>query len=290
MNPQPMHMGFGNYDEWNRFNAKYPVFVQRFPGIEAMRDTVFSRAMVGEVIDRVVFGLGWLCFEDWQEITILCGNGFGIGALKLVRGMYERQVTSSYLSRHPNEVDDFLDFDFVQRRKGLNNLRRLYNGEELNRIVSRARQDEIERQYRDVKRDGRYTDTLCGPCGTSRDTMSWTNLSTPDVAQRGGQQLDKFYFPLYNKPTLLGHPSLYSLAIRIRDDADGPGFAFDAEGQRSQVGEALSHAHFLLLHVFGTQNDHFHLGADDQLNALLEDYRACWREGPSTDAEEEHRF
>lgn len=291
MDSEPMHMGFANFEEWERFNATYTVFVEGYPAIEAMRDIVFSRQMVGEVIDRVVFGLGWLCFEDWQEITVLCGNGFGIGALKLLRGMYERQVTASYLSQHPNEVDDFMDFDFVQRRKGLNNLRRLYDGDDLNRIISAQRQDEIEQEYRRVKTGGRFTDTLCQPCGRTRDTMSWTNLSMPDLAQRGGQGLDRFYFPLYNKPTLLGHPSLYSLVARIRDNADGPGFAFDAEGQRSQVGDALAHAHFLLLHVFATQINHFQLGSEEQLNALLEDYKACWRqEHPSTDADVERRL
>lgn len=83
----------------------------------------------------------------------------------------------------------------------------------------------------------------------------------------------------------------FTLVARIRDNADGPGFAFDAEGQRSQVGEALAHAHFLLLHVFATQINYFQLGAEEQLNALLEDYKACWhQEQPSTDADVERRL
>lgn len=204
--------------------------------------------------------------------------------------MYEREIVAAYLSKNPNQVDDFLDFDCVQRRKGLNNLRRLYTGQEIDRIISPDRQREIEDEYQAVKRDGRFTEVLCDVCQKTRDTISWTRLSVPDLAHHGGQDLDKFLFPLYIKPTLLSHASLYSLVVRIRDNPEG-GFTFDAEGQRSLVPTAVQDVHFLLLHAFGTQNDHFHLGADDQLNALLRDYQECWaREEPSTEAEAAERF
>jgi len=44
------------------------------------------------------------------EVIVLCGNGCGAGAMKVVRGMYEAQWTAEYLRRNPNEVDDYLDF------------------------------------------------------------------------------------------------------------------------------------------------------------------------------------
>ncbi|HKO60135.1 MAG TPA: DUF5677 domain-containing protein [Pyrinomonadaceae bacterium] len=289
MDEQPLQMGFANFEEWNRFNQRFPEYVQRYGSIDAMRGTVFQRRAVGARVDRVIFGLGWSAFEDFQQINLLCGNGYGIGAMQILRGMYERVVVAAYLSRHPQDVDDFLDFDYVQRRKGLNNLRRLYQGNDLDRVVSPDRQREIEDEYQNAKRDGRFTEVLCDVCNKVRDTISWTRLSMPDLARRGGRELDIFLFPIYIKPTLLSHASLYSLMARMRDNPDG-GFSFDAEGQRAQVEPALQHAHFLLVHMFGTQNDHFHLGADDQLQALLDDYRACWRHEPPTDAEPVETF
>lgn len=86
MDEQPWQLGFANYEEWHRFNAMFPTFVQRYQAIEDMRDTVFQRRAVGERIDRVIFGLGWSCFEDFQEIMLLCGNGYGIGAIKILAG------------------------------------------------------------------------------------------------------------------------------------------------------------------------------------------------------------
>jgi hypothetical protein len=289
MDEQPLQMGFGNLKEWDRFNQQFPTYVERYGKIEAMRDTVFQRRAVGERIDRVIFGLGWSAFEDFQQINILCGNGFGIGAMQILRGMYERVVVAAYLSQSPDEVDDFLDFDCVQRRKGLNNLRRLYQGNDLDRVISPERQAEIEEEYRNAKRDGRFSEVLCDVCNKLRDTISWTRLSMPDLAKRGGRDLDIFLFPIYIRPTLLSHASLYSLIVRMKDNPDG-GFSFDAEGQQNLVEPALQHAHFLLLHMFGTQNDHFDLGADGQLQALLDDYKACWAQNPPTDPEPAETF
>jgi hypothetical protein len=51
--------------------------------------------------DRTVFVLGRLCMEDFFEIIQLAGNGYGFGALKLVRSLYERAVTMAFLSGQP---------------------------------------------------------------------------------------------------------------------------------------------------------------------------------------------
>lgn len=51
--------------------------------------------------------------EDFNEVLLLCGNGYGIGAEKLIRGMYERAVTLVYLHQHPEYADDFLDYHKV---------------------------------------------------------------------------------------------------------------------------------------------------------------------------------
>jgi hypothetical protein len=112
-------MGFGSEEEWKRFNKQFPVFVEKYPAIEAVRDKVFHRKSEGTLFDVAMFAFGRVCSEDFQQAFILCGNGFGIGALQLVRGMYERHVTAAYLLKHPDQLDRFLEYDKVQRGKGL---------------------------------------------------------------------------------------------------------------------------------------------------------------------------
>ncbi len=52
-----------------------------------------------------------------MEILLLCGNGYGVGAMKILRGMYERLVTGRYLDAHPEETDTFFDFYHVSQYK-----------------------------------------------------------------------------------------------------------------------------------------------------------------------------
>jgi hypothetical protein len=49
--------------------------------------------------DRVVFYLGRVAADDFSELLILSGNGYGIGALKVLRGMYERVVTAAFIMK-----------------------------------------------------------------------------------------------------------------------------------------------------------------------------------------------
>ena len=49
--------------------------------------------------DRVVFFLGRIAADDFGEIIILSGNGRGIGAYKILRGMYERVVHAVFFNK-----------------------------------------------------------------------------------------------------------------------------------------------------------------------------------------------
>src|ERR1700674_3484230 len=180
--PEQEFMGFGNQEEWKRFSQMFPVFVDSYDALEALRDKIFTRTGIGDKTDRLIFGLGRICSEDFQQVVTLCGNGFGIGGLQMLRGMYERQVTASYLSKHPEGTDAFLDYYFVQRRKAMNHVREVYRGDAdgLERIISKEMQEQIEREYQDVKDE--FTETICDTCGKTRIMMSWSKHHTGVLA------------------------------------------------------------------------------------------------------------
>ncbi|MDA2926548.1 hypothetical protein MYX78_04830 [Acidobacteria bacterium AH-259-G07] len=84
---------FGFQEEWNRFKERHGLFFERFHHLGSTLDKIFIRELSGpEPVDKVVFYLGRVCCEDFMEILLLCSNGYGIGGLKLLRGMYERTV------------------------------------------------------------------------------------------------------------------------------------------------------------------------------------------------------
>src|SRR5260370_1856477 len=67
--------------------------------------------------DRVVFGLGRIIADDFGELLVLGGNGYGIGAYKILRGMYERLVTAAYIAKNPSEARPFVEDDAIKKWK-----------------------------------------------------------------------------------------------------------------------------------------------------------------------------
>jgi len=186
--------------------------------------------------------------------------------------MYERHVTASYLLKHPDELDKFLDYDKVHRYKGLSHFARPYSPEEFDKIISKRTQELIRTEYETVKND--FTMTLCKKCKTTQPMFSWTKLSTLELAIRAERGLDSHYYNDYFQPTIMSHSTAASHA-RIREDPNGHPY-FDAEGQRSKVSVTLMSLHLLLLFVLDLQNDHFKLAIDADLKQLERDYRDCW--------------
>lgn len=267
-------MTIGNLKEQERFRKNYPVFLQHYAALEATADQFFERDLENaSKADMVIFGLGFSCAEDFQQASILCVNGFGIGALQIVRGMYERQVTAAYLSKYPDEVRDFMDFHYVHRRKGMIHLTEMYGKERTKRIIPPKEQDEIEASFQSVK--GRFTETICDTCQTTRPMFSWSKHHIGILAKKGDQDLDKSYYLNYYRPTLVSHGTFSSLLSRLVKDPDGT-LTFAVNGQQNRITEALPSAHTLLLNVFDLQNKHFKLGLEDEINKRFDEFQECW--------------
>jgi hypothetical protein len=64
--------------------------------------------------EDICFGLGHTCREDFLEILFLAANGYSNGALKLLRGLYERALTMSYIIKSPAKADRFMSFVAIQ--------------------------------------------------------------------------------------------------------------------------------------------------------------------------------
>jgi hypothetical protein len=58
----------------------------------------------------LLFGASW---REFDAILVLALNGYGSGAMKLLRALYERTVTTQYLMKHPNKVKQFKAFTHV---------------------------------------------------------------------------------------------------------------------------------------------------------------------------------
>jgi hypothetical protein len=66
---------------------------------------------------RTILALGLSCLREFEEIVLLCGNGHGSGATKLLRTLFERVTTVGYLGKRPDKVQQFIDFTPVHWHK-----------------------------------------------------------------------------------------------------------------------------------------------------------------------------
>jgi len=84
-------------EEWASFFQRHPLWPEKFRLLHSTLERVFIREFSpNNPADKVVFFMGRLCAEDFNEVFLLCANGYGFGGLKIVRGLYERAITTGY--------------------------------------------------------------------------------------------------------------------------------------------------------------------------------------------------
>ena len=261
---------FGDSDEWQRFFERHRTFFETFGALnDTIRKTLIREFEVDSADKEVVHFLGRLTIEDFMEILLLSGNGYGIGALKILRGQYERTVTAAYIAKHPASAQRFVDYGNIQYGRMLNHAKRAYGRQGLEEILSPGKITEIEQAYSHSKDS--FKEPLCKSCGTTRTSFSWSELDTASMALKSGYGLERLYHHAYMIPTQQAHATVLSLLTRIKRDTKGSKY-FDPSPQHEEADAALSTAHCLMLTMLKVQNDFFHLGLDQELGQRNEEY------------------
>jgi hypothetical protein len=242
---------FGDPDEWKDFAKRHAAFLERCPRLFEAVDTAFLRILsTSEGIEIFVYQFGRLCLEDFCEVLLCCGNGYGAGALKLLRSLYEKGVTLRYIHDNPTELSAFLDFMHVSHHKLLSQIEDTFGkGVFKETLVNQAKE-----KYEQVKR--KFLVTVCKDCGTQRVNHTWSKLDFVSMAKRAGTLapsiISSYYIPLMH-----AHPGVGSLSGRL--DYTGGRMIFDSSAQRGLSDDALREAHLILLEVLKVQDERFHI-------------------------------
>ncbi|MGH9328629.1 MAG: DUF5677 domain-containing protein [Terriglobia bacterium] len=265
---------FGRPDEWDQFAKRHGLFLERFPNLKAAFDTAFlRRGKIDRSVDSVVFFLGRLCVEDFMEVLLLCANGYGIGGMKILRGMYERAVTAAYLHNHPERVEDFLDYYWVSNHKLAKAIKETFGS---GALPEDERAKELEENFKRVR--NRFMVTDCEQCGTKRLNYTWSKLDFVSMAKSVGA-LGKMIVPSYHIPTERGHSTAAAVVRLLREEKDGA-ITFEGGPQHDMADTALITAHNVLLQVLWWQKEHFGLDSlDAPLQKCFQDFKDIWSDG-----------
>jgi hypothetical protein len=268
---------FGFPEQWERFKNEHPAFLERWRNLQDLMHGTFARILMADgPEDRVIFILGRCCTEDFFELLLLAGNGYGFGAQKLLRGLYERAVTTAHLIQHPEDVETYLNYHHVAQHKLLGRVLEIHGPD----AVSEDRRTETERLYEEVKAD--YMISACKACGTTRMNHTWNKLDVVSMAKNAGWPW-KHLIEGYQLPMSFTHSTVRSMLARIAETPEG-GLGINPELQPNEADDALRTAHLLLLYVIQDQCKHFKLTEIDQLRETCKaDYSAVWPRAPKSD-------
>ena len=59
--------------------------------------------------EAVIYMLVRMTVAGWVELLMLVGNGAGLGAMKIARGMFDTSVMAEYLRQVPKEIWDYIE-------------------------------------------------------------------------------------------------------------------------------------------------------------------------------------
>jgi hypothetical protein len=95
---------------FNEFEKVLSLAVDSQNLADSVLEKVQERPAKATLDDVILSALGVITLSSWDELLVLVQNGFGHGAFKIARGMFETSVIAEYLRCHPKEIKDYFDF------------------------------------------------------------------------------------------------------------------------------------------------------------------------------------
>lgn len=209
---------FGETDASNAFLKSYPEFFPIFEKLMVLGNkSVAERPRPSNLVETVTFGLTHTCREDFLEILFLCVNGYNNGALKLLRGLYERAVTLEFIVRHPDKAERFKGYAAIQSHRGLVAALKTTTEEDFNKHVGNPNAvDEIREYYNSEKPNFQITD--CKKCGTTRTASTWDQMDLASMVHELNGGYKQLYMVGYALPNFAIHATLDSALRPFKPD------------------------------------------------------------------------
>jgi hypothetical protein len=259
---------FGFVEEAAKFRQRHPLWVDRSQNLTGAINAAFTRSQtMDNVADKFVYFYGRMCAEDFNEILLVCGNGYGAAGMKLLRSMYEHTVTLRYLHDNPEEVENFMDYHRVQQYKLTKPIFETFG----RTVLSPEIVAEVERRYAEVR--DKFMVTAC-ECGAKRVNHTWSKLDFVSMAKKTGA-LGTLIVHGYFLPLRHAHTTFGGLTERLEIVNEQIGFQHESQPEMADT--VLMTAHNCLLAALEVQNERFNIsGLGDKLQTCLRDWAEIW--------------
>jgi hypothetical protein len=264
---------FGETAASNAFWQRNPKAFAAFVRLLELTNKTFGREYaLRNRVDDICFNLGETCRTDFLEILFLAVNGYGVGAQKLLRGLFERALALEYIRTHPEKAERFVRYAAIQEYKA---------SRAAADVVGEAQFDaamppenalaEQQKRYNEFRSEFEQTD--CKKCNTKRVAISW-DIDVKSMVTKVGPPFDMLYFGCYAMANLHVHATLAS-AFQDESPHETP------EQRNIRDAEfAVMNAILAFLAVLESQNNLFHLGLQKDIRACYKDLEDVWKDRP----------
>jgi hypothetical protein len=284
----------GNTQAQERFVHANREFLAEYPALSQLLQKTFIRSLAQPVVEEVqrlerlpvsdpaviafedqfladlaVFYLGRISADDFTELLLLSSNGWGFGALKILRGMYERVVTAAFISKNPAEARAFAGDTPI--KKGNIWKRTVQWMPELKERYSVEQIQSIEADYKEALE--KRAQTRCNKCGQPITQGAWTRVDLETMAKNTDAGLAVLYASCYLEPTCHSHATSYGIERRLRETGEGHQYRDLSE---EEAVHAVLLGHNLILRVLTLQDSHFHLGIAGEIKSRVDAFAQVW--------------
>lgn len=255
---QERRVTFGFEEFWTVAYGRYQQQFDAITDLMGLANEIVQAAedKAVEPVEMVIHELTRATMAGASDAMLLCGNGCGVGAMKVVRGMYESRWQAEYLRRNPKEAEDYVNFGEILAWRRYEWLRD--NIPDQVKHLTPESVKNIEDAYNKVKNG--FTDRI------GRIRHQWCKKSIAKMAEEIGRGKE-YAFP-------------YSIACSMHH-ANAEGLSVGAHVTQPSVAwikQALVTAHTNLWFVLNTLDDSCNLGFSDKLNKARKIHSEVWKE------------
>lgn len=252
---------FGFQDFWPVVYGAYTLGLDAIVADSHLATDLFNSAqtkMSGrfETLELAVYLLVSMTAGGLQEVLILAGNGAGVGAIKIARGMFESAVMAEYLRRNPSEVDDYTEYGRVLMWKRMQQYPDEFTPEQ---------RKGVENEYQRVK------PRFAKRNGDVRN--QWNKNSIRFMADAIGRK--KQYDLPYSFAASMHHGNFEAMTVHIKPSQDT--LSVEELPSLKWVMQSLVSGHLYLLQALETLNTCMQLNFDSRIAEALTRFKKVWR-------------
>lgn len=273
---------YGFADTATAFDQRHPQGQAAFTRLHGVINLAFTRSLgAANDIDKFVYFYGNLVAEDFMELFLMAVNGYGFGAMKLLRSMYEHTVTLKYLHDNPNKLQAFINYHAVQHYKLV---KQFVDTFDTDNPLSAETIANAKQRYDKVKEE--FMVECCNSKGCTQRRVNYTwDIDFVSMTKRAGE-IGKLIIQGYYIPMQHAHSTISAVAVRLEKGEGQSGF--QRESPPSIADHALMVAHNCVLAALEIQKERFNIpGLEQAIQDSVRDWALVWMPESLTELETE---